>query len=100
MPESEIEKKLKKRVEALAPGVRCLKLESPGFTGVPDRMILLPGGRVIFAELKAPGKKERARQAYVQEQLRALGFEVWSSVRTQEQIDSIVLRCREVLEHE
>ena len=71
----------------------------PGFTGVPDRMILLPGAYIIFVELKKPGKKERKRQLYVQGLLRKLGFEVYSAVNTYEQIDRITARCREVIDH-
>ena len=91
MLEKEIEKKLKERVEAM--GCLCLKLECPGYTGVPDRMILMPGGDVIFVELKAPGKKERPRQEYVQEQFRRLGFVVLSSIDGEEGIDRVCRMC-------
>ena len=87
MSEKDIERKLKKRVEAM--GCLCLKFESPGFTGVPDRMILMPGGEMFFVELKAPGKKERPRQRYVQDQLRALGFIVMSSIDGEEGINRV-----------
>ncbi len=100
MLESEIERKFKDRIKSLRYGVLCLKLVCPGFTGVPDRMILLPGAHVIFVELKQPGKKERKRQVYVQGLLRKLGFEVYSAVNTLEQIEAIRLRCKEVMEHE
>lgn len=97
MLEREIEKRFKSRIKGLKRGVLCLKLVSPGFTGVPDRVILLPGAKVIFVELKQPGKGERKRQRYVQGLLRKLGFEVYSSVCTYEQIEEIRLRCEEVL---
>lgn len=100
MLESEIENTLRKRVHALKNGTKCLKFVSPGFSGVPDRIILLPGAHVIFVELKKPGKKERKRQLYVQKLLRELGFEVYSSVNSKEQIDTIILRCKEVLQSE
>ena len=100
MLESDIESKLRKRIHALGYGVKCLKFTSPGFTGVPDRIILLPGAHVIFVELKKPGKKERKRQEYVQGLLRKLGFEVYSSVSSKEQIEDIISRCKEVLELE
>lgn len=87
MSEKDIERKLKKRVKAM--GCLCLKFESPGFTGVPDRMILMPGGEMFFVELKAPGKKERPRQRYVQDQLRALGFIVMSSIDDEEGINRV-----------
>ena len=89
--EKDVERKLKKRVESM--GCKCLKFESPGFTGVPDRLILLPGGRVAFAELKAPGKKERPRQVWVQKELRDLGFTVFSTVDSDEKIAEVVKWC-------
>lgn len=52
------------------------KWTSPGNPGVPDRIVLLPGGRIVFVELKAPGKKPTALQAKIHDRLRALGFEV------------------------
>ncbi len=97
MLEKEIESKLRKSIRALENSALCLKFESPGFAGVPDRVILLPGGRLLFVELKSPGKKERVRQRYVQELLRDLGFEVFSAVDGQEGIDRVVERCREIL---
>ena len=75
----------------------CLKLTTPGFIGVPDRLILLSGGIVAFAELKNTGKKERKRQEYVQKKLRALGFKVFSAVDTKEKADEVIRYCEEVL---
>lgn len=100
MLESEIENTLRKRIKALKNGVQYRKFVSPGYTGVPDRIILLPGAHVIFVELKKPGKKERKRQQYVQGLLRQLGFEVYSAVSSAEQIEAIVRRCKEVLKLE
>lgn len=98
MSEKDIERKLKKRVEAL--GCLCLKFESPGFTGVPDRIVLMPGGEAFFVELKAPGKKERPRQEYVQNQFRRLGFIVMSSVDGEDGINRIVKLCESYLQRE
>lgn len=95
MLEKTIESKFKRAVEAT--GARCLKFVSPGFVGVPDRIILLPGGTVFFAELKAPKKTERKRQEYVQGILRNMGFTVFSSVNTDEKILEVTHRCREVV---
>jgi hypothetical protein len=55
----------------------CPKWVSPGLDGIPDRIILLPGGRIAFAELKAPGKKPRPLQERRIAQLRKLGFKVY-----------------------
>ena len=95
MLEKEIEKRLRASVKQL--GGLCLKLVCPGFTGVPDRMILLPGGHILFAELKAPGKRERPRQRLVQEQLARLGFMVFSSVDSLEKVQIIIERCRRLV---
>ena len=100
MIEKDIESRFKTRIESLKNGVLCLKLTCPGFTGVPDRLILLPGAHIIFVELKKPGKAERKRQLYVQGLLRKLGFEVYSAVNTYEQIEFIRERCRRLLEYE
>lgn len=90
MLEKTVELKLKRAVEAL--GCRCLKFVSPGCAGVPDRIVLIPGGRICFVETKAPGKKERPRQEYVQACLRGLGFTVFSSV-DDGRIDEVAAWC-------
>ncbi len=74
MEESKIERHLKKQIELL--GGLALKFISPGLSGVPDRIVLLPQGRIIFVELKAPGKKTRPIQEYRIKMIRALGFRV------------------------
>ena len=53
------------------------KFVSPSFAGMPDRLVLLPGGVFAFAELKAPGMKPRALQVARHEMLRRLGFRVY-----------------------
>lgn len=73
MNEHHIEAQLKKAVEAS--GGLCWKLVSPGTTGVPDR-ICLKTGRVVFVEVKAPGKKPRPIQRRRMNQLQAQGFTV------------------------
>ena len=100
MLEKDIERKLHKGVKELKHGALCLKFESPGFSGVPDRMILLPGEKVIFVETKKPGKKERARQEYVNSLFRALGFEVYSTVDNNAYVQEILGRCKEVIDGE
>ncbi len=75
MLEKDIERKLMMRVKSA--GGLALKFISPGFVGVPDRVILMPNGKIAFAELKAKGKKPRPIQVRRIEQLRKLGFKVY-----------------------
>ena len=87
MREKDIEKKLvqaMKNMGGIAP-----KLVSPGFDGMPDRLLLLPGGRIAFAELKAPGKAPRPLQEVRIRQLRGLGFRVYVIDNT-EQIGGVL----------
>lgn len=75
MKEKTVESKLVKAVKAkggLAP-----KFVSPGFDGVPDRIALLPGGKIAFIELKAAGKILRPLQVRRKRQLESLGFSVY-----------------------
>ncbi|WP_099335819.1 VRR-NUC domain-containing protein [Clostridium cadaveris] len=74
MEESKIEKRLKKEIELI--GGKALKFVSPGMSGVPDRIVLIPYGKVIFVELKAPGKKPRPIQIKRIKELKDLGFDV------------------------
>lgn len=55
----------------------ALKFVSPGMAGIPDRLVLLPKGRIYFVELKAPGKNLRPLQVKRKKQLEALGFKVY-----------------------
>lgn len=75
MREKTIEQKLIKAVKS-AGGI-APKLVSPGFDGMPDRIVLLPGGKIGFVEVKAPGKKPRPLQAARHRLLRWLGFKVY-----------------------
>jgi hypothetical protein len=71
--EKEVEQKLRQRVESY--GGKCLKWVCPGWSGVPDRIILLPRGRIFFVETKRPkGGKLSALQLKWREWLTGLGF--------------------------
>lgn len=87
MREKVIEQKLVKAVKA-AGGI-APKLVSPGFDGMPDRMVLMPGGRIAFVEVKAPGEKPRALQTSRHRLLRRLGFRVYV-LDDAEQIETIL----------
>ena len=58
MYERTIEQELAARTRAM--GGIAPKFTSPGFDGMPDRLVLLPRGRMVFVEFKAPGRKPRA----------------------------------------
>lgn len=75
MREKHIEQKLVRVVRAA--GGFAIKLMSPGFDGMPDRLVLLPGGRMAFVEVKARGMKPRPLQLKRHEMLRRLGFKVY-----------------------
>jgi hypothetical protein len=81
MLEKDIERKLVMEVKRV--GGLALKFTSPGMVGVPDRIILMPNGKIAFAELKAPGKKPRAIQVKRIKQIRQLGFKVYVIDNTQ-----------------
>ena len=58
-------------------GGLALKFVSPNVNGVPDRLLLYMGGRLAFAEIKAPGEKPRPLQVHRIARLRELGFRVY-----------------------
>lgn len=89
--EKEIERKLRVLVEGRLGGA-CLKWVCPGWSGVPDRILLLPGGRVYFAELKRPkGSKLGPLQIWWRRRLESLGFTVWH-IYTLDQLKEIELQ--------
>lgn len=75
MREKAIEGKLVQMVKAS--GGIAPKFVSPGFAGMPDRIVLLPGGHIGFVEVKAPGEKPRPLQLARHGLLRRLGFKVF-----------------------
>ena len=87
MKETEIEKKLVLKVKAK--GGIAPKFVSPSYAGMPDRLVLLPGGVFAFAELKAPGMKPRPLQVARHRMLRSLGFKVYVIDGT-EQIEEVL----------
>lgn len=75
MKEKTIEQKLVRAVKNM--GGICPKWVAPGFDGVPDRIVLLPDGKIGFVEVKAPGEKPRPLQRARIGMLQRLGFLVF-----------------------
>lgn len=73
--EKVLEKKLVKWIKEA--GGKCIKLSSQFNTGLPDRMIMLPGGHIFYCELKSTGKKPTKMQEVLHNEIRALGFRVY-----------------------
>lgn len=77
MLEAELERKICECIRRR--GGRAFKFVSPGASGVPDRLCVLPGGRLIFIEVKRPGRKDglSVQQKKIIGWLRKLGCTVW-----------------------
>lgn len=85
--EKSIEQYLVKKVKAM--GGRAYKFVSPGNDGVPDRLVCLPGGKVCFVELKAPGKKPSDLQLVQLGRLRDMGCQI-AVVDSKELVDTLL----------
>lgn len=92
MNEKELERKFVKAVKAA--GGRAYKFVSPGTSGVPDRLVVLPDGCIGFVELKAPGKKPRPEQCYQQKILENLGCYV-CVLDNPDLIDTVIREIRQ-----
>nr|DAM80935.1 MAG TPA: Nuclease [Caudoviricetes sp.] len=75
MREKEIEHHLV--METRKAGGMAVKLVSPSFSGMPDRLVLLGDGKMGFVEVKAPGQKPRPLQLKRHAMLRRLGCQVF-----------------------
>ena len=91
MLESTVERHL--REEAKKRKGMALKFVSPGMNGVPDRIVLMPDGKMAFVELKAPGKKMRPLQEKRKRTLEELGFLVFC-VDSKEMIGGVLHEIR------
>lgn len=87
MREKEIETYLREKIREV--GGKAYKFVSPGNDGVPDRLVCLPGGRVVFVELKAPGQAPRPLQIHQIGLLKKLGFRV-EVIDSKEQVETFV----------
>lgn len=87
MNEKLLEKKLREGVKKM--GGLALKFSSQTYTGIPDRIILMPGGFTCFVELKTTGKKPSPRQEATISQLRIMGFKA-DVIDSQESLDRLL----------
>ena len=93
MRERDVERNLRERVKQL--GGRAYKFVSPGNNGVPDRIVMLPGGKLFFVELKAPGKETTALQDAQIDRISKLGQDVFV-VDSKEKVDNILAVSNEI----
>lgn len=94
MRETTIENRLTKAVKALHG--ECKKLVWPADDGAPDRMVLMPKGKIWFVETKAPGGKVSALQKLAHSDLIRMGFEVrviWTPAGVDRFIQEEVMPC-------
>jgi hypothetical protein len=78
----------------------CVKLVPWAHAGLPDRMVLLPGMRLAFVELKRPaGGKLRPAQRLVRQRLETLGW-TYHLLRTKQQVDDLINRLTGDTDHE
>lgn len=98
MRESDIERRLAQGVKKL--GGRAYKFVSPGNVGVPDRLVVLPGGGILFVELKAPNGRLSPNQRLQMKELTQLGahvFVLWDT----EDVNVFLRDCRRrITEHQ
>lgn len=85
--EKAIEAYLVRKVKDM--GGVCLKYSNPGVVGYPDRVVLLPGGLVVWVELKSKGKKPNRAQQLRIDQLRTMGHNV-AVVDSKDQVDVLL----------
>ena len=82
-----LERKLGEKVEAA--GGWSLKLWPVSVAGLPDRMVLLPGGRIRFVEMKSEGKKPTAIQLMIHARFYKLGFQV-TIISNEQQLNAFI----------
>lgn len=96
--EKDLEKKMKDRLEKL--GCMVLKFTSPGNAGVPDRLVFIPGGKLVLVELKRPGGKLRPLQKVWAKKFGKLGFK-HRTVKNENNINELMeLVRKEVMKNE
>ena len=90
MLEKQLESKFRKAIMKI--GGQAMKFVSPGMAGVPDRLVLLPGGYSCFVELKRPGGKLRPLQVHAIQCIQSLGFRVYV-IDSEQDIQGFIADC-------
>ena len=86
--EKAVEKYLRDEVRRL--GGRSYKWVSPGCSGVPDRIVVKPGGGVFFVETKSEGKTSTPQQKKRQSELTAMGCAVYAEIDTKDKVSEVL----------
>lgn len=94
MKEKIIEDYLRDQVKAI--GGKAYKFVSPGNAGVPDRLVCLPGGKVLFVELKGTGRKSTPLQTKRQQEFIKLSQLVYVA-DSKNDVDSLIKSCKELM---
>lgn len=92
--ESEIENKMRRKLKEY--GGLCIKFVSPSGSGVPDRIVILPNGRIIFVELKREGGIVSERQKYIHKKLRKLNVDVRVVIGMEQAMEFVREVCSEL----
>lgn len=88
MLEKTLERKLYNQIKKM--GGIAYKFISPGNNGVPDRIVVLPTGRIYFVEMKQPkDRRKEELQKYQQERIRSKGGNVWK-IFTEEELEAFL----------
>lgn len=69
-------------------GVESVKLETPGETGWPDKLFVMPGAPFLI-EFKKVGEVPRKKQAHIHRKLRAIGWEIEVHDTVQGAVDAV-----------
>ncbi len=93
MRETTLERRLVREVERI--GGLAPKWISPGNRGVPDRIVILPGGGTVYVEMKAPGKPLAPLQEHWKRKLLKLGHRHYK-IDSNEDIDRFIDEVREL----
>lgn len=97
MKEKKIEEYLRNEIKKI--GGTAYKFVSPGNNGVPDRLVLLPKGNMIFVELKSENGKLTKLQELQIKKLNSLGNEVWI-INSKKGVDEFINYCKGLISGE